>query len=230
MRTLVSNYLRQFAASATGWQERFNGNVDLTPIIDMVLARHAALAHERHIHVTLKNDGYGVVWGNATALEQVVTNLIKNAIIYTQKNGNGTVAVSLHPDYQGSIILKIKDNGIGIAGRDLAHVFEPFYRADTSRVRSVRSSGSGLGLAIVNEIVRMHHGKISIESARNQGTVVSVSLPVGVIHEIAPEIAKTHAEKNHVSIDFSGGLESLFPIFAHRPSLGGDKGDSQVHP
>jgi len=179
-------------------------NVDLLPIVDTVVRRHVELAQERKVEIEIKRNGYGVVWGNAAGLEQVITNLLKNALIYTQKNGSGRVVVSITPNYQGSIILSVVDNGIGIAQKDLAHIFEPFYRADMSRVRSVRAQGSGLGLSIVNEIVRAHRGKIHIESARNRGTTVSVSLPVGVTREMAPEIAMGNGPaKNHLSLDFT---------------------------
>jgi signal transduction histidine kinase len=185
-------------------------NVDLNPLVDRVMERHLPLAQERAIALTVKKDNYAVVWGNATALEQVVTNLVKNAIMYTQKNGKGSVGVSLHPDYQGSVSLSVTDNGIGISERDLAHIFEPFYRADASRARNTYATGSGLGLTIVNEIVRAHHGKIYIESARNQGTTVSVSLPVGMSAEMISEIGRP-AAKNHIALDFSSGLASILP-------------------
>jgi signal transduction histidine kinase len=192
-------------------------NIDLSPLIETVLTRHMPLAHERKIAVTVRKDGPGVVWGNATALEQVVTNLIKNAMVYTQKNGSGAITVSLHPDYQGSVVFSVADNGIGIAHKDLAHIFEPFYRADTSRVRNVKTTGSGLGLAIVNEIVRAHHGKINIESARNRGTTVSVVLPVGVTRQVARETSDHSRQRNRMSIDFSRGLSDILPKHVRRP-------------
>jgi signal transduction histidine kinase len=183
-------------------------NVDLNPLVDRVAERHLPLAEERGIALTVKKDNYAVVWGNATALEQVVANLVKNAVMYTRRDSKGSVVVSLHPDYQGSVSLSVTDNGVGINERDLAHIFEPFYRADASRARSTNATGSGLGLTIVNEIVRAHHGKIYIESARSQGTTVSVSLPVGISAEMAPEIGRN---KSHVSLDFSSGLASILP-------------------
>jgi signal transduction histidine kinase len=186
-------------------------NIDLGPLVETVVGRHHALANERKIAIVIKKDGPAIVWGNATALEQVIANLIKNAIIYTQKNNKGKITLSLHPDYQGSIIFSVSDNGIGIAQRDLAHIFEPFYRADTSRVRSVKSTGSGLGLAIVNEIVRAHHGKLNIESARNQGTTVSVMLPLGISRQMAKDIADYPNTRNRMSLDFSHGLANILP-------------------
>jgi signal transduction histidine kinase len=181
------------------------GNVRLGDIAERVIERLDPLARERNIELTLRKEGYDVVWGNATGLEQVVGNIIKNAVNYTQKATDGAVTVLIRPDYRGSIVFSVSDNGIGISQKDLAHIFEPFYRADTSRVRNIPHSGSGLGLAIVSDIVRNHHGKITIESARSSGTTVSVSLPVGR----SPKEQEGHAVdaggRSEMSIDFSHG-------------------------
>ena len=177
--------------------------VALGPLVDTVVGRHLALAQERKVEIRVHKDTHDLVWGNATGLEQIFTNLIKNAISYTQKNTGGIVVVALEPDYRGSVIFSVTDNGIGISQTDLGHIFEPFYRADTSRMRDIRKSGSGLGLAIVNEIVRAHHGKIHIQSTRNKGTIVSVSLPVGV--NAGAEPPRESRDKSEMSIDFSSG-------------------------
>jgi signal transduction histidine kinase len=177
-------------------------NIPLGSIVETVTGRLDSLARERNIELIFRKEGYDVVWGNATGLEQVVSNVIKNAINYTQKSSGGTVTISLRPDYRGSIIFGVSDNGIGISQKDLAHIFEPFYRADTSRVRNIRHSGSGLGLAIVSEIVRGHQGKITIESARAHGTTVSIALPVG--HTRAQE-GQAGTSRSEMSIDFSHG-------------------------
>ncbi|HVV15348.1 MAG TPA: HAMP domain-containing sensor histidine kinase [Candidatus Paceibacterota bacterium] len=186
-------------------------NVSLSGIADTVIGRLDALARERNIELTFRKEGYDVVWGNATGLEQVVSNIIKNAINYTQKSSGGVVSILIRPDYRGSIIFSVSDNGIGISQKDLAHIFEPFYRADTSRVRNIRHGGSGLGLAIVSEIVRGHHGKISIESARTHGTTVSVSLPVGRTKEQQEERLSPPGVRSEMSIDFSHGRAEQTP-------------------
>ncbi|MDB5224437.1 MAG: hypothetical protein JWO43_59 [Candidatus Adlerbacteria bacterium] len=177
------------------------GNVDLRPILDKVVEQHMALARERGIRMSVKKDSYATVQGNPTALEQVITNLIKNALSYTPKNNGGTVSIDIGPDYHGSIILTVADTGIGIAEEDLQHIFEPFYRADTSRVRNVKKTGSGIGLTIVNDIVRIHHGKIRIESAKRKGTTVTVALPSGAMpgHHSANQANK----RSEINLDFS---------------------------
>lgn len=179
-------------------------NVDLGPLTDMVVRRHHALAKERNIEIATKKDDYRTVWGNPAGLEQVITNLLRNAIAYTPKNKSGAITISMHPDYHGAVVLSITDTGIGIEQKDLFRIFEPFYRAEASRNRAYKEVGSGLGLTIVNEIVRAHHGKIRIESAKGRGTTVSVFLPAG--HNGAIEKAdEQRSSRSEVSLDFSRG-------------------------
>jgi signal transduction histidine kinase len=181
-------------------------NVDLGVIIDTVIGRLEGLAHDRGIELVVKKNDYRLVWGNTAALEQVVTNLVKNAISYTPRERGGVVTVSVNPDYRGSVVFSVADTGVGIAQKDLFHIFEPFYRADHSRTRHIRKSGSGLGLAIVNEITRVHRGKIHIQSAPNKGTVVSIIFPAGTTPNGEIEHEAEPAMLNEISIDFSKGV------------------------
>lgn len=111
--------------------------------------------------------------GNSDRIEQVITNIITNAIKYTPQNGSITVTTMHMFD---SITIKIKDTGIGIPQKDLDHIFERFYRVDKARSREM--GGTGLGLAIAKEIVESHRGTISIKSKQNEGTEVMIKLPV----------------------------------------------------
>jgi signal transduction histidine kinase len=115
--------------------------------------------------------------GNAVALEQLVINLLNNALHYTPKGGRGLVKITLRHEQENFLTLSIADNGIGIAKEDLAHILEPFYRGDKSRARNIKDAGSGLGLSIVNEIVQSHGGQIRINSTPGKGTNVTVRLP-----------------------------------------------------
>jgi signal transduction histidine kinase len=175
--------------------------VSLGPLVESVIKRHAVLANERRIKVTFKKDSYTSVYGNATALEQIIANLVKNAISYTPKDSQGEVLVEVTPKGD-MMMLAVSDNGIGIAQEDLFHIFEPFYRADMSRNRKIKKSGTGLGLTIVNELVRVHRGKIQVQSALRKGTCVSIFLPFGsaaVSHAPAAE----DTENSEISLDFS---------------------------
>jgi signal transduction histidine kinase len=175
-------------------------SVDIAPIAETAIKRHMTLARERGIKVLIRKEPGALVWGNAMALEQVMMNLIKNALSYTPADAQGTVTVTVRPDGTGMVLFAVQDTGIGISQADLFHIFEPFYRADTSRNRAIQQTGSGLGLTIVNEMVRSHHGRIRIESQKRKGTTVSVYLPQGGSSKKAAD-----PERSETSIDFSSG-------------------------
>lgn len=172
-------------------------NVDLGLIVDTVIEKLAPLAKQKNITLSVKKSEFLLVWGNAVALEQIAVNLIRNAIIYTPKSG--AVHITLTPNYRGSIEMQIEDNGMGITRKDLYHIFEPFYRGDKSRARA--HGGSGLGLTIVSELVKLHRGKIVMQSSEKKGTTAIVTLPCGHI-ERKP---LTHNETPHeeVAMDYS---------------------------
>lgn len=111
------------------------------------------------------------VLGNPTRLRQLVTNLLANAIKYTQANGEVHLQAIAE---DGQIILQVADNGPGIPPADQPYIFDKFYRA--SNVEE-NSHGTGLGLAIVKSIVENHLGRIWVESTAGQGAVFTVVLP-----------------------------------------------------
>ena len=106
-------------------------------------------------------------------LSQVVYNLIDNAIKYTPEGG--TVSVSLTADSRKAVLM-VRDTGIGIPAEDVAHIFDRFYRVDKARSRA--TGGTGLGLSIVRQMVQLHGGEITVDSATDQGSVFTVTLPV----------------------------------------------------
>jgi signal transduction histidine kinase len=177
------------------------GNVDLGGVVDAAIAGILPLAHKKKQTVDLRKAEYRTVWGNATALGQIVMNLIKNAVNYSLEGGH--IAIAIEPDYHGNVLLSVKDNGVGIERKDLFRIFEPFYRVDASRVRL--KGASGLGLTIVSELVKLHHGKISIQSAPKRGTTVIVTLPCGkndAEGSPLPVPAKT-SDIGEIAVDFS---------------------------
>lgn len=109
--------------------------------------------------------------GNAPGLAQALDNLLRNAITYSRPGG--TVRVSL-AEKDGALELAVADEGIGIAARDLPHIFEEFYRAE--RAREVEASGTGLGLAIVKYVVEQHRGEVRVESEEGKGSRFTMRL------------------------------------------------------
>jgi two-component system phosphate regulon sensor histidine kinase PhoR len=114
--------------------------------------------------------------GDAHQLEQVLQNLLDNALKYGRPGG--TIVLSARPSSrsgQGGVMLKVRDQGVGIPREHIPRLTERFYRVDTHRSRSV--GGTGLGLAIVKHIVNRHRGQLGIDSTEGLGTTVSVWLP-----------------------------------------------------
>ena len=106
-------------------------------------------------------------------LQQVVYNLMENAVKYTQEGGE--VSVTLQRIGRDAV-LTVKDNGPGISAEHLPHIFDRFYRVDKARSRE--AGGTGLGLAIVHQLVMLHGGEIHVESEEGKGTSFIVELPL----------------------------------------------------
>jgi two-component system OmpR family sensor kinase len=121
--------------------------------------------------------GLPALRGDADQLRRVLLNIVENALKFTP--AGGCVELRAANEKQGWVMLSIQDTGAGIPSEALPHVFERFYRADSSRTRqSSQVGGSGLGLSIARELVEAHDGTIAISSSVGQGTTVTLCLPV----------------------------------------------------
>jgi PAS domain S-box-containing protein len=135
------------------------------------IARPAAVAKDVELRQSIR--GECLLRGDATRLEQVVTNLLSNSLKFTRRGGH--ISVTLERMDQ-TIRLTVSDDGCGIEARDLPHIFESFRQADSSTTRP--HSGLGLGLAIAQHIVVAHGGSIAARSdGAGMGTTVTVELP-----------------------------------------------------
>ncbi|MEH7111694.1 HAMP domain-containing sensor histidine kinase [Neobacillus niacini] len=112
------------------------------------------------------------MFGDPSLLNTVWDNLLTNAIKYNRPDGS--IEISLE-DKEDSIIVRFKDTGIGLNHSEIERIFDRFYRADTSRTRTIE--GTGLGLSIVWTIIKLHEGHIQVESKENVGTTFVVELP-----------------------------------------------------
>ena len=115
-----------------------------------------------------------LIRGDRARIEQVLINMISNAIKYTPDGGRIRVTAGTKGD---TVWCTVRDNGIGIPKQDQNRVFERFYRVDKARSRE--SGGTGLGLSIAYEIVQRHDGTIALQSQKGKGTAITVTLPVG---------------------------------------------------
>src|SRR6266487_2843687 len=132
-----------------------------------------ALAEQRDITVQMENIGMPYVIGDPMLLEQAVLILLDNAIKYNRSGGR----VMVHTEAKDEqAILEVRDNGIGIAAEHLLHLGERFYRVDKARSRE--AGGTGLGLSIARSIIVAHGGRLSLSSVLEQGTTVTLTLPL----------------------------------------------------
>ncbi len=133
------------------------------------------MAQENHVFLEAQAEDCDVHMSQKH-LEQLLTNLISNAIKYNREDG--TVDVFLKSEGH-RLVLSVEDSGIGISKEDQKHIFERFYRVDKGRSRKI--GGTGLGLAIVKHIVRYYNGTIDVFSRENIGTKMTVTLPNVVV-------------------------------------------------
>jgi two-component system phosphate regulon sensor histidine kinase PhoR len=117
-------------------------------------------------------DNFPTLRADERRLEEVVHNLLDNAVKYSHQNGRIVIQAGA-PDQE--IVLSVRDEGVGIAANDLPRIFERFYRADRARSREL--GGTGLGLSIVKHIAQLHGGRVEAESVIGQGTTIRVILP-----------------------------------------------------
>lgn len=169
--TKLVNELLNLARMEAGHVELVRETVELRPYLERVHRKFVNLAREQGINLQLD---FSTTFTQASIdpdrMEQVLTNLIDNALRHTPKDG----CVTLRASGDKQLILEISDTGSGIPQEDLPFVFERFYKADKARTRG-RAGGTGLGLAIAKNIVDAHGASISVQSKQDKGTTFTIA-------------------------------------------------------
>jgi len=146
--------------------------VDVTAIIDAAVARCREIAHAGGISLSVAAEPGLSVIGDAEELETAVTNLVQNAVAYSEPGARVAVS-SVATD--GRVEIRVSDNGIGISEADQKRIFERFYRVDAGRSRA--SGGTGLGLSIVKHVAHAHGGEVTVWSRLGHGSTFTLRLP-----------------------------------------------------
>ena len=172
MQRIVDDLLDLSRIESGGWRPAPT-TVDVVNAAGDALAtvRDAALAKGITIDVR-PGTGASTVYADPTAVRQILSNLVENAVRYTPEGG--TVTVFSEPDADG-VRIGVRDTGVGIASDHLSRIFERFYRVDPARSRD--AGGTGLGLSIVRHLVEAHGGRARAESTVGRGTTVFASFP-----------------------------------------------------
>ena len=153
-------------------------HLDLGQLAALTTEQMKLLAEEKSIRLTSNVAAEVYVNGDRSHLQQVVVNLVSNAVKYTQEGGDVELRVFSRSN---GAVLEVSDNGPGIPVYAVPHVFERFYRADKARSRE--SGGAGLGLAIVKAICTAHGAELSVSSREGRGSIFAVELPLVVVSE-----------------------------------------------
>ncbi|HEY8153740.1 MAG TPA: ATP-binding protein [Myxococcota bacterium] len=146
--------------------------IDTARLAETLLRDWGPRLEEKQLSASLTTERPGIAWADPQACEQVLSNLLDNAIKYTEPGGS--IALRIGGDDR-SVRIEVADTGMGIPERDLARIFERFYRVDRARSRS--QGGTGLGLAIVKHLVQSLGGEIEVESQLGRGSTFSFTLP-----------------------------------------------------
>ena len=144
--------------------------ISLSEITEEVICDLVAVADKKHISL-IQEDGEARLTGSDTLVYRAIYNLIENAIKYNKEGGKVSVAITEDENFAKVIIT---DTGSGIAKEDWDKIFEPFFRVDKSRSRSM--GGAGLGLALVKEIAVRHGGDVKVIESSNKGSSIELSL------------------------------------------------------
>ncbi|HEX8407903.1 MAG TPA: ATP-binding protein [Thermoanaerobaculia bacterium] len=159
----------------TGRLEIRRENIAWSNFVRDVVHRHHTAVSDRRFHVSVPDDGK-IVTGDRDRLEQVLGNLLENAVKYSPDGSDVTVIVD---DRGDSLVTAVCDRGIGIPADELGQVFERFHRG--RQVSSTNYGGLGLGLYITKQIIERHGGSIWVESKEGQGTTFYFSLPAAEV-------------------------------------------------
>ena len=159
--------------------------VNLFSLSEEVVRRLIPKADERGVKLSVSGEP-SEIQGIPTVLEEMVYNLLDNAIKYNREGGKAAIAVRKESD---AVTLSVTDTGVGIPKSEHERIFERFYRVDKSRNRAI--PGTGLGLSIVKHGAMLHDAKIELESDEASGTTVTICFPSkGELSYLSREICK----------------------------------------
>lgn len=172
MQDLIDDILELSQIEAGNVQVKAE-ELELAPIVNDVTASLATKAAAQGITITNGVRSDAMVYADARRLEQMLTNLVENAIKFNRESGTVTISYEGGPGRRSRII--VEDSGEGIPAQHLERLFERFYRVDRARSRDM--GGIGLGLAIVKHLARAHGGEVSVASELGKGSAFTIELP-----------------------------------------------------
>lgn len=170
MITLIQDILKLSQLDENTFSDQ-RERVDLYELAQSAAERLRPQADEKHVTISVTGERSEFT-GIATVLEEMIYNLLDNAVKYNRQGGRADVDVRSSGD---DIVVTVSDTGIGVPADSIDRIFERFYRADKSHSRKI--GGTGLGLSIVKHGVSLHGGSITVKSSEGSGTTFTMALP-----------------------------------------------------
>ena len=167
--------LRNLALAEAGQLPMDRQPTDLVGLVDRTVAGFQATAEIKSVAIRVIAETELVADADPQRIEQVLINLLSNALRHTPQEGLVTIELNAQPT--GRLNVRITDSGPGIPPELLPNIFERFYRVDPGRARGRHGDGTGLGLAVARSIVKAHNGSIAVENAPNGGASFWFTLP-----------------------------------------------------
>lgn len=164
--------LFEFRKTEMGTQQLKVGKNDIVHFIQEIYESFKPLSEKKQIHFTnYSSESVLSFYFDKDAMEKILFNLLSNAFKYTEAGHNVSIELLKQND---AVLIKVADTGVGISKEDLSKVFDRFYQVNNKEM----NLGSGVGLAFTKRLVELHHGTITAESTKEEGSVFTVTLPI----------------------------------------------------
>lgn len=188
---VLINQLLEFRKIESGKEILRVSRQNIVKLVDDIRESFEGSAKAKDIHLKFKTENLDKdIWVDGMKLENIMINLISNALKFTGKDGKVKVGIKLQDEGNAEnqvLFIEVSDTGVGIEPGKKEKIFEMFYKEELG---VVNQNGSGIGLAFVNSLVKLHRGTIEVESAVGKGSVFKVRIPVSEnnykVHEIVP--------------------------------------------
>ncbi len=165
------NTMLLISKTEAGVEKPADDKLDISALIRKACELFEPIAEDKKVSLSYYGTEKTTVRGDARMLQRMISNILDNALKYTEPGGK--IEVSLVGANNPHVIISIKDTGVGISGADVNRIFERFYRCDQSRSQP----GTGLGLSLARAIARAHGGDVTVASIPNQGSTFTITLP-----------------------------------------------------
>jgi signal transduction histidine kinase/CheY-like chemotaxis protein/AraC-like DNA-binding protein len=222
--TLV-NQMLDLSKLESGKLSLYFQRADVVAFLEYIVESFHSLAQNKGIQLHFIPEAEQIVMDfDEVRLQQIVSNMLSNAIKFTPEGGHVFVSSDINND---RFILTIKDTGIGIAEADLPLIFDRFYQSDGTHAR--QGEGTGIGLALTRELVNIMEGNISVESEKGNGTEFKVSFPLLQISNVEETNQKTPLQTTNKIVDTAVRIDEAF-LPALTTQVNNDKSSSIDRP